>query len=183
MTLRRRSKAVENLRLANFQDYIITEDDSEASPLTIRPRPALIIPAATTGENVSEAFKKFNWQRPKIDGIVLCDYRRFAHAMVVPTKEAVEPWVEWIEKHLGWERSWILENPAATKRAVMTQFEGEQEPNDDQEHIIPWRRFLDIEGSSFRRVESRESIHARKGAVSRMEFREDARERVPLSQV
>lgn len=175
MTLRRRSKAIEDLRLANLQDYIITEDDGELSPCTTRSeKPSRIVPRRVNEdsyEDILTSFQKFKWEEPKIDGRVLCDYRRFVTAMTPPTKEAIKPWVEWVERQLGWERVWILENPVATKREIMRRFEGSQEHDDENIVDVPQTRFI-----TPHRLEIQDSLeNLRKGAVSRMEFREEKR--------
>lgn len=160
MTLRRRSKGVENLRLGNLKDYIITEDEPELSPCTTRQGNTRLVPRRInedTYEGIMASFQKFSWERPKIDGTVLNDYRRFVNAMDLPTREAIEPWVDWVEIHLGWERRWILENPIATKKEVMRRFEG-----DGEEDVYIERRT----------VERQTSLEVlRRGAVSRMGFR------------
>ena len=190
----RRPKAVENLRLANLRDYIITEDDGELSPFTIKPeKSGRIIPRRVNDdsyEDVVTSFRKFKWEEPKIDGIVLCNYRRFVNAMKVPTKQAIEPWVEWVERQLGWERTWILENPVATKREVMRRFkEGDDQAADT---VILQGESVALAASSHR-LETQESIDSfRKGAVSRFGFRDEItssklstsnpRSRIPLRQ-
>ena len=174
MTLRR-PKAVENLRLANLRDYIITEDDGKLSPFSPAPeKPGRIIPRRVnedSSEDIVTSFRKFKWHEPKIDGIVLCNYRRFVNAMKVPTKQAIEPWVEWVERQLGWERTWILENPVATKREVMRRFK----ENDDRmvDMLIPQGENVALAASSHR-LDTQESIDSfRKGAVSRFGFRDE----------
>src|SRR5216110_3457889 len=145
MKLRRRSKAVENLRLANVRDYIITEDDSELSPFTMHPvKSGHLIPRRVnedTYDDIMTSFKKFKWQQPKIDGIVLCDYRRFMNAMTVPKIQAIKPWVEWAERQLGWEKEWISENPVAAKREMMMmRFECIQEHG--KRAVVPQEEFV-----------------------------------------
>jgi hypothetical protein len=129
MTLRRRNKGIENLRLANICDYIISEDEGEHSPFTLLPQNPCgrLVPRrvhADTKADITASFQKFSWQRAKVDGLVLCEYRRFLDAMVIPTTEAMGPWVEFVERHLGWEAVWILENPVAAKREMVRKFEG-----------------------------------------------------------
>lgn len=177
MALRRRAKAVENLRLANFQDYVITEDEPDLSPCTTRPVRSRAVPRRIhddTYEDIMKAFDRFSWEKPRIDGIVLCDYRRFTNAMVLPTTKAIEPWVGWVEAQLGWEKKWILENPVACKREIVRRFEGEEKV-DEVEHMleIPERRFpvrqAEYEQHPLRDEESIDGL--RRGAVSRMGFR------------
>ena len=174
MTLRRRSRAVENLRLANLQNYIITEDEPDLSPCTTRPPNTRFVPRRInedTYEEIMASFHKFRWERPKIDGIVLCDYRRFVNAMVVPTKEAIEPWVDWVELHLGWERHWILENPVATKKEVVRRFEGDRE---EDAYVVTGAAADREKGGWPQDIETRKSLdEVRRGAVSRMGFRDD----------
>ena len=193
MTLRR-PKAVENLRLANLRDYIIIEDDGELSPFTTKPEtPGRIIPRRVNEDSYDDivtSFRKFKWGEPKIDGIVLCDYRRFVNAMRVPTKQAIEPWVEWVERQLGWERTWILENPVATKREVMRRF---KEGDEIVDTPILQGENVALSASSLR-LETQQSVDSlRKGAVSRFEFCDEMtsskrststpRSRIPLRQV
>jgi hypothetical protein len=171
MALRRRSKAVEDLRLANIRDCIITEDEDELSPCTTsNGNPSLIIPRRVnedTYDDIVTSFRKFTWEPPKIDGRGLCDYRRFVNSMALPTKEAIEPWVDWLELQLGWEKAWILENPVATKREIMRRLEGIQECDDEPLVEIPQSRFLKVH-----RLEIQDSLgNLRKGAISRMSFR------------
>lgn len=171
MTLRRRSKAVEDLRLANIRDCIIAEDEDELSPCTTSPgNPGLLIPRRVnddTYDYLVTSFQKFEWEPPKTDGRVLYDYRRFVNSMALPTKQAIEPWVDWLECQLGWEKAWILENPVATKREIMKRFEGIQECEDEPLVEIPQSRFLNVH-----RLEIQDSLeNLRKGAVSRMSFR------------
>src|SRR5947207_6239542 len=90
--------------------------------------------------------------------------------MTIPTKEAIEPWVEWVERQLGWERTWILENPVATKREVMRRFkEGDDEWMTD---VVPHGENMAPADSSHL-LESNASLESlRKGAVSRFGFRD-----------
>lgn len=175
MALRRRTKAVENLRLANLQDYVITEDEPDLSPCTTTgPVPSRILPRRInddTYEDIMKSFDRFSWQKPRIHGIVLCDYRRFTRAMILPTTEAIKPWVGWVEAQLGWERRWILENPVACKREIVRRFEGEEKLGSVDQHVL---EILD------RRTDAREEARedqeyeeSRRGAISRMGFRED----------
>ena len=62
--------------------------------------------------------------------------------MLLPTAKAIEPWVGWVEAHLGWERKWILENPVACKREIVRRFEGEEKLDEVDRHFvrIPNRR-------------------------------------------
>lgn len=173
MALRRRTKAVENLRLANLQDYVITEDEPDLSPCTNRPAASRILPRRInddTYEDIMKSFDRFSWQKPRIDGVVLCDYRRFTRAMILPTTEAIEPWVGLVEAQLGWERKWILENPVACKHEIVRRFEGEEKLGSVERHVL---EILD------RRTDAREEARedqecedSRRGAISRMGFRE-----------
>jgi hypothetical protein len=90
--------------------------------------------------------------------------------MKLPTREAVEPWLVWVQAHLGWEARWILENPVAVKREVMRRFEGD-EPT--RGYITP-RRIMGEEDSQLREISSGESIdERRRGAQSRIGIREE----------
>ena len=180
MALRRRPKAVENLRLANLQDYVITEDEPDLSPCTTRPARSRALPRRInddTYEDIMRSFDRFSWEKPRIDGIVLCDYRRFTNAMLLPTTKAIEPWVGWVEAHLGWERKWILENPVACKREIVRRFEGEEKLDEVDRHFvrIPNRRLaltqLNLGPQSLEEQESVDDL--RRGAVSRMGFRDE----------
>lgn len=174
MALRRRTKAVENLRLANLQDYVITEDEPDLSPCSTRPVPSRVLPRRInddTYEDIMKSFDRFSWQKPRIDGIVLCDYRRFTRAMILPTTEAIEPWVGWVEAQLGWERRWILENPAACKREIVRRFEGEEKLDSVDRHVeILERRTA---GAREQRREDQDFEDSRRGAMSRIGFRDD----------
>jgi hypothetical protein len=181
MALRRRTKAVENLRLANLQDYVITEDEPDLSPCTTRPVPSRVLPRRInddTYEDIMRSFDRFSWQKPRIDGIVLCDYRRFTRAMVLPTTEAIEPWVGWVEAQLGWERRWILENPVACKREIVRRFEGEEKLDSVDRHVVEILERRTADAREQRR-EDQDFEDSRRGAMSRMGFREDEGARRP----
>ena len=91
--------------------------------------------------------------------------------MVVPTKEAIEPWVDWVELHLGWERHWILENPVATKKEVVRRFEGDRE---EDAYVVTGAAADREKGGWPQDIETRKSLdEVRRGAVSRMGFRDD----------
>jgi hypothetical protein len=179
MTLRPRPKGIENLRLANLRDYIITEDEGEVSPRTTHPArrtralPRRINLNDDTVEDIMYAFRRFTWETPKVDGRVLYNYRRFVTAMAVPTKEAIEPWVEWIEIQLGWERDWILDNPVATKREIMRRFEGE-DPVEHERRATGWwdEHHLFDEPYSKPTALQQLSDDTRGGAISRIGFRD-----------
>ena len=185
MTLRRRNKGIENLRLANVRDYIITEDEGEHSPFTLLPHHhhGRLVPRrvhADTKADITASFEKFSWERPKVDGLVLCEYRRFTDALTVPTTEAMRPWVDFVERHLGWERVWILENPVSAKREMVRKFEGTVESKgQDLVHVrsvLDLREELDLRGESptFGETGSKQSMeNMRRGAMSRIGFRED----------
>lgn len=180
MTLRHKSKAIENLRLANLRDYIITEEESELSPRTIHPThrsravPRRINTNDDTRDDIMTSFRRFTWETPKVDGQVLCNYRRFVDAMIIPTREAIEPWVEWAEVQLNWERQWILNNPVATKREIIRRFEGDDDPTEHIGRVDLWDNIDELfkpEKQDLRLIKSREDI--RRGAVSRIGFREE----------
>lgn len=180
MTLRRRSKGVENLRLANVRDYIITEDEGEHSPFTLIPptQQGRLVPRRVnqdTEDDIAASFKTFSWQRPRVDGLVLCEYRRFLEAMSLPTKEAIVPWVEFVGVHIRWERVWILENPVAAKREMVRKFEGT--PESRYPDIVRPQSALALlkeESTALGEVESKESLeNVRRGAVSRIGFRDE----------
>jgi hypothetical protein len=189
MTLRRRSKAIENLRLANIQDLTITEEDPDlCSPRTVGFVRSDLLPRRVDGDtsqDITTAFQNFTWVRPKIDGTVLYDYRRFTNDMAVPTAAAVESWVEWLQAQFGWDKEWILENPVATKREVMRRFEGREEIRDELVVVKrPNRRVgkRDLQGLEVHECESRESMERmRRGAVSRFGFRDDESEDLLLA--
>jgi hypothetical protein len=179
MTLRRRNKGIENLRLANVRDYIITEDEGEHSPFTVLPQAhrGRLFPRrvhADTTADITASFEKFSWQRAKVDGLVLCEYRRFMDAMMIPTTEAMRPWVEFVERHLGWEGVWILENPVAAKREMVRKFEGTAESKGlDLMHA---KSVLDPreESPNLRESGSKESLeNMRRGAMARIGFRDE----------
>jgi hypothetical protein len=149
------------------------------SPCTTRPVRSRALPRRInddTYEDIMKAFDRFSWEKSRIDGIVLCDYRRFTNAMLIPTTEAIEPWVGWVEAHLGWERRWILENPVACKREIVRRFEGEEKVAGAEQQAVHLsnRRFDERPFMSRRNLEDQESVDdLRRGAVSRMGFRED----------
>lgn len=179
MTLRRRDKRIENLRLANFRDYIITEDEGEHSPLTLVPQThrGRLVPRrvnADTEADITASFDKFSWQRAKVDGLVLCEYRRFTDAMIIPTTEAIKPWVEFVERHLGWEGVWILENPVAAKREMVRKFEGTVESKGPDLVHVKSASDLREESPNLRESGSAESLeNMRRGAMSRIGFRDE----------
>src|SRR5271170_5466701 len=189
MTLRRRSKAIENLRLANIHDFTIAEETPDlCSPRTLGFVRSDLLPRRVDGdtsENIAAAFQNFTWVRPKIDGTVLYDYRRFTNDMTVPTARAIEPWVGWLQAQFGWDREWILENPVATKREVMRRFEGTDERRDELVVVKRPNRRLgnrDLQVVQVHECESRESMERmRRGAVSRFGFRDDESEDPLLS--
>jgi hypothetical protein len=192
MTLRPCPKAIDNLRLANLRDYIISEDCPEQSPFTSHfPLPsARLVPRRVlthdddTVDDIVTSFRKFTFARPKVDGVTLLTYRRFTFAMTVPTTEAMVPWVEWCTEQLGWEREWILENPVATKREIVRRFEGD---------VADDRSFLSEEmfDEMYLWEEGRREGHGtrpewevdemRGGAVSRTGFRDE--EAMPSSRL
>jgi hypothetical protein len=76
---------------------------------------------------------------------------------------------QWVEQQLGWERTWILENPVAAKREMMRRFK----EDDDQivDMLIPQENAAPA--ASFHRLETQELIDSlRNGAVSRFGFRD-----------
>jgi hypothetical protein len=189
MTLRRRSKAIENLRLANIHDFTITEETPDlCSPRSLGFVRSDLLPRRVDGdtsENIAAAFQNFTWVRPKIDGTVLYDYRRFTNDMVVPTAGAIEPWVGWLQAQFGWDREWIMENPVATKREVMRRFEGREERREELVVVKRPNRRLgnkDLQVLQVHECERRESMEKmRRGAVSRFGFRDDDSEDPLLS--
>ena len=176
MNLRPRRKGVENLRLANLQDYVITEDTPDLSPRTSPPlHPRLLARRIhnDTYNDIMASFKKFTWDAPKIDGLVLCNYRRFTNAMIVPTTEAIKPWCEWVQEQLGWEKKWILENPVAAKQEVVRKFEGEER---DDVPKLGGSSKLTGDG----RAGSTEFVdEIRQGAVGRSGFRDEEEQSAP----
>ena len=180
MTLRHKHKGVENLRLANLRDYIITEEVADVSPRTTHPTrrsralPRRINVNDDTIDDIMASFRRFTWETPEVDGMVLCNYRRFVNAMIVPTREAIEPWVEWVEIQLGWEREWILENPVTTKREIMRRFEGDDSIDNESAAVDMWdpRRLIRDEQDP----RPQHSDEHRRGALSGIGFREEERE-------
>ena len=189
MTLRRRSKAIENLRLANIRDLAIPEDDSDlCSPCSLGFVRSDLLPGRVDGENtenIAIAFKNFAWIRPKIDGTVLYDYRRFTNDMKVPTATTIEPWVEWLQTQFGWDRKWMLENPVATKREVMRRFEVSEERK--KKFVVVKRPNRCVENRNFEvwQVQGRDSQESmerlRGGAVSRFGFRDEESDEMLVS--
>jgi len=190
MTLRRRSKAIENLRLASIRDFTINEEEPDlCSPRTLGFVRSDLLPLRIDGESredIANAFQNFTWTRSAIDGTVLYEYRCFTNDMMVPTATAVEPWVGWLEAQFGWDRKWILENPVATKREVIRRFEGREERRGAELVVVkrPNRRLADREfqACQVHECQSQESIERmRRGAVSRFGFRDDESEDAGLS--
>jgi hypothetical protein len=183
MTLRRRSKAVENLYLASLQGYIIGEE-FEISPRKTYPiGPGIFTPVRDDAEdNAAIHLQEAVWQSTQIDGAVLCDYQRFVDAMVVPTRAAIEPWVEWVERQLGWEKAWILDYPVTSKQGIIKKFEGVQRMEYESTVVISKTQSTNQHPLAYNHNENQESEdELRTGAVLRISFCEDERKRLLAS--
>jgi len=170
-SLRRRQKGLENLRLANVRDYIITEDEPELSPRTTRPPFTRLVPRRLnddTYEDIMNSFGRFTWDNPNGEAVNLWTYRKFSRAVEIPTREAIVPWVDWLVIQLGWEREWILENLMAAKKEIMRRFKSGTTKRSSV--IRPLTEVFDIASSDDEPTEV-DRDEMRGGAVARLGFR------------
>jgi hypothetical protein len=170
MTLRHRPKAIANLRLASLQDYILIEDEPDLSPRTTLPSQPRRLPRKVhddTYEDITASFRRFTWHRPELER-GLDQYKRFLEDMAVPSRDAVEPWVDWVREILGWEERWILENPGIVKTEIVRRFEDGASTQGSDERVV------------LQKVPSIETVDERRhGAQSRLGFREEYDSRGP----